>query len=69
MTVAAIPKAGESIALTAGALTLPATVVQANWSEADGRFVVACQYAQRSIGIDEQNALVADPDWSLVPLM
>ena len=69
MMVAAIPKAGESIEVTAGSRTLQATVVQANWSEADGRFVVACQYAQRSISVDEQNALVADPDWSLVPLM
>ena len=69
MTVAAIPKAGESIAVTAGSLTLPATVTQAHWSDADGRFVVACQYAQRSISLEEQNALLADPDWSMVPLM
>jgi hypothetical protein len=69
MTVAAIPKAGEAIELTAGSRTLPATVAQANWSEADGLFVVACQYAQRSITTDEQNALVADPDWSMVPLI
>ncbi|MBM3818682.1 MAG: hypothetical protein FJW14_06655 [Acidimicrobiia bacterium] len=69
MTVAAIPKAGESIELTAGSLTLVATVGQAHWSEADGRFVVPCQYAQRSITTDQQNALVADPDWSMVPLI
>jgi hypothetical protein len=69
MTVAAIPKRGESIELTAGSLKLPATVVQATWSEDDGRFVVACQYSQRSITTDEQNALVADPDWLLVPLI
>jgi hypothetical protein len=69
MTVAAIPKAGESIELTAGSRTLPATVVQVNWSEADGLFVVACQYAQRSIAVDEQNALVADQEWSMAPLI
>jgi hypothetical protein len=69
MTVAAIPKAGESIELTAGSLALVATVSQANWSDADGRFVVACQYAQRSITTEEQNALVEDPDWEMVPLI
>ena len=69
MTVAAIPKAGESIDLTAGGLALPATVARADWSDADGRFVVACQYAQRSISIEEQNALVADPEWTMVPLI
>jgi len=69
MTVTAIPKAGESIELIAGPRTLPATVLRADWSDADGKFVVACQYAQRSISVEEQNALVADPEWSLVPLI
>lgn len=69
MTVAAIPKAGESLDLVAGAHTLPATVVRADWSDADSRFIVACQYAQRSISVEEQNALVADPEWSMVPLI
>jgi len=69
MEVPAIPKAGDSMALTAGTRTLPSTVVRADWSERDGRFIVACQYAQRSISVDEQNALVADPDWLLIPLI
>ena len=69
MEVPAIPKAGESIDLVAEGLTLQATIVRADWSDADDRFVVACQYAQRSISVEEQNALVADPDWSIVPLI
>jgi len=69
LTVPAIPKSGETIELVAGKDTLIATVVRSDWSDADGRFVVACQYANRSISIDEQNALVADPDWSIVPLI
>ena len=69
MTVPAIPKAGEPISLAAGPLTLPATVVRADWSENEGKFVVACQYSQRSISVDEQNALVADPEWSMVSLL
>ena len=68
-TVEAIPKAGEAIELIAGARTLPAIVVRADWSDADGRFILACQYAQRSISVEEQNALVADPDWTMVPLI
>jgi hypothetical protein len=43
--------------------------MQVNWSESDEQFVVACQYAQRSITVDEQNALVGDPEWSMVPLI
>ena len=69
MTVAAIPKPGESIELTAGGQTLLATVVRADWSDADGKFIVACQYTRRSISVDENNALVADPEWSMVPLI
>jgi hypothetical protein len=69
MMVPAIPKAGETIDVVAGGLTLPTTVMQVNWSESDEQFVVACQYAQRSITVDEQNALVGDPEWSMVPLI
>ena len=69
MDVPAIPKASTPIELTAGGLNLPATVVRADWSDADERFIVACQYAQRSISVEEQNALVNDPEWTMVPLI
>ena len=69
MTVPAIPKAGEAIELTAGGRVLLATVVRADWSDADERFIATCQYAQRSITVDEQNALVNDPEWMIVPLI
>ena len=69
MTVDAIPRNGDSIDLIAGGQTLRATVLRADWSDAEERFVVACQYAQRSISVDEQNALVGDPEWSIVPLL
>src|SRR5690242_2909491 len=68
MSVPAIPKPGETIELTAGARTFLATVTLADWSEPDGRFVVACQYGQRSISLDDQSALVADPEWQMAPL-
>ena len=69
MTVAAIPTAGAPIDLVAGGLRLPATVVRADWNDGEDKFVVACQYSQRSISVEEQNALVADPEWEMVPLI
>ena len=69
MTVPAVPKPEESIDLVAGGRTLPATVVRADWNDTEGRFVVACQYRGRSISTEDQSALVADPEWSLIPLL
>jgi hypothetical protein len=69
MTVPTIPAAGDPIALQAGPLTLAATVVRADWSESEEKFIVACQYAQRSISVEEQNALMSDPEWRLVSLI
>lgn len=69
MSVPSIPKAGDTIELTAGSRAFRAVVTMADWSDADGRFVVACQYGQRSISADDQNALVADEQWQLTPLI
>jgi hypothetical protein len=69
MSVPSIPKTGERIELTAGSRTFPAVVTVAEWSDTDERFVVACQYGLRSIPVEDQNALVADPDWQLTPLV
>ena len=69
MSVAAIPKSGETMELTAGSRSFLATVSMAEWSEADGRFIVACKYGLRSISLDDQNALVADTEWELMPLV
>lgn len=69
VSVPAIPKSGEMLDLSASGRNLRATVVRADWSEHRGMFVVACQYANRSITVDEQNALVSDTDWRLEPLV
>ena len=69
MTVEAIPKPGDPLPVTAGDKTLDATVIRVDWSDDDGVFVVACQYAKRSITVDEQAALVADPNWQMAPLI
>ena len=69
MSVEAIPKPGQTIELSAGSRTLLAVVTLVDWNEGDSRFVVACQYGQRSISVDDQNALVADAEWQLTPLV
>lgn len=69
ITVEAIPKPGETLHVSAGDKTVEATVIRVDWSDDDGVFVVACQYAKRSITVDEQSALVNDPDWQMAPLI
>ena len=69
MTVDTLPKPGDTLQLAAGPATVEAKVVGSTWDDGKGLFAVACQYAKRSISIDEQNALVADPEWRLEPLI
>ena len=68
--VPSIPKPGESLQLeTRSGKVLGATVTRADWSEEREMFVVACQYASRSIAADEYAALINDPDWQMKPLI
>jgi len=68
--VPSIPKAGSSLELaTTSGRVLTATVERADWNEEKGLFVVACQYAKRSISAEEYAALADDPDWRLTPLI
>jgi len=70
ISVPAIPKAGEALDLaTQSGTVLRATVVRADWDEETERFVVACQYANRSISPDEYASLTGDPDWRMTPLI
>jgi hypothetical protein len=69
MTVPAIPKPGETVQLTSSGKGFEATTVRTNWSDDLGMFVVECQYAKRSITAEEQDALVKDPEWRMVPLI
>ena len=70
IVVPAIPKAGDALDLTtqSGAIVKSA-VVRADWDEGTSRFVVACQYVNRSISPDEYAALASDPEWKLTPLI
>jgi hypothetical protein len=68
--VPAIPKAEEMLDLqTSSGRALPARVVRADWNEGRGLFVLSCQYANRSITLEEYRALADDPDWRLKHLL
>jgi hypothetical protein len=70
IAVPAIPKAGEALELaTQSGTIIKSSVVRADWDEGTSRFVVACQYVNRSITPDEYGALANDPDWKLTPLI
>ena len=70
LEVERIPKPEATIELTTTAgLMIPARVVRADWNEGRGMFIVSCQYANRSITVEEYNALAADPDWELKHLL
>jgi hypothetical protein len=67
--VPTIPKPGEILRVSASDRMLEATVVRADWNEDRGMFVVACQYSTRSITTEDHAALVADPQWTMTPLI
>ena len=67
--VAALPKVGETLALSTGSLVLSARVIQVNWHDDKNTFVVACQFARRSMNPEEYDALCRDPEWTSRPLL
>jgi hypothetical protein len=70
ISVATIPKPGDSLPLTTfSGRTLESTVVRSDWHEDKAVFVVACQYANRSISAEDYGALISDPDWEMKPLI
>ena len=70
VVVPAIPKTGDSFKLTTDSGGMfESTVQRADWHEERELFVVACQYARRSITADQYAALESDPDWQMKPLI
>ena len=70
VSVATIPKAGDSLPLaTHSGRMLESIVVRSDWNEGRALFVVACQYANRSISAEDYDALINDPDWEMKPLI
>ena len=70
VVVPAIPKSGDSLQLTTrSGRMLESTVQRTDWNEDRELFVVACQYSNRSISVDEYDVLKDDPDWQMRPLI
>ena len=69
VTVASIPKPGETLQLRDSEPQLPATVVRVDWNEDVQMFVVACQFGNRSITAAQHAALVEDPEWRSTSLI
>ena len=65
-----LPKPPDELTLaTSSGRVLPAKVVRSDWNEGLGRFVISCQYANRSITAEEYAALRDDPAWDLKHLL
>ncbi len=69
LSVPSIPKPGEPLPLVSSGRTFESKVVRADWHEGRELFVVACQYASRSISPDEYAAIMGDPEWEMKPLI
>lgn len=68
--VEGIPKAEAMLDLsTTSGRVLPARVVRSDWNEDRGLFVVSCQYANRSITLEEYRAVADDPEWQMKHLL
>jgi hypothetical protein len=67
--VPSVPKAGETLQVTAGPFqTFDCTVTRADWSDDRELFIVSCSFAKRSMSSEEYDALVNDTAWKAKPL-
>jgi len=65
ITIKALPKAGETVQLSAQfGDPFDATVTQVDWNDRKDCFVIACRFARRSITSAEHERLLRDPEWS-----
>ncbi len=64
--VPAIPKVGDTLQMSADALTQPfqCTVKRSDWDDRENTFIVACAYAKASIPEADYRALLGSPDWT-----
>jgi hypothetical protein len=67
--VVALPKVGETLALSTRSHVFSAKVMRVDWHDDKGCFVVACQLATRSMNPEEYDVLRGDPEWTLKPLL
>lgn len=68
--VDALPRPGDTLELsTRAGHRVPVTVKRLDWFDDKDRFVVGCQYAERSITTEVYDSLKVDPDWETRPLL
>src|SRR5256885_12997692 len=69
--LAAIPKSGDILDMTAVAVSAPFScrVRQADWDERENMFVVSCTYVKTSIREADYRALLGSSDWVTKPLL
>ncbi len=66
----ALPKLGDRLELsTRGGYAFEAVVKRVDWHDDKNRFVVACQFAKRSMRLEEYESVRADPEWTMRPLV
>jgi hypothetical protein len=65
----ALPKVGDALELSTRGRVFAAIVKRLDWHDGKGLFVVGCQYAKRSVPLEEYESLSADPDWAAKTLI
>jgi hypothetical protein len=65
-----IPKPGDVLQMSVSSgETFECAVVRTEWHQDQNMFVIACQYAKRSISPAEYKALMVSSDWQVRPLL
>jgi hypothetical protein len=69
--VAAIPKVGETLDMSADALPTPfaCVVKRSDWDDRENIFIVSCSYGKASIPEHDYRALLGSPDWASKSLL
>jgi hypothetical protein len=67
--VEALPKVGDVLELVAGGDVFPVVVKRLDWADDKNRFIARCQYARKSMHVNEYQKLRTDPDWTSQPLL
>ena len=65
-----VPKVGDIVTMSAGALTFPCKVLQRTWDENKEMFVLACEYGGASrISNEDYLTILEAPDWTSKTLL
>lgn len=69
--VPSIPKVGDTLTLTADALSVPfpCMVKRSDWDDRENMFIVSCAYGKASIPEADYRALIGSSDWASKSLL